>query len=66
MVAYLVNLFIIVGTLLAAVLLGSRFLAEVRKAHRQGDPWYTPYLTLPGILVILALSLPVLYWVLSR
>jgi hypothetical protein len=66
MVAYLTNLFIVVGTLLAAVLLGSRFLAEVRKAHHQGAPWYTPYLTLPGILVILALALPVVYWVLSR
>jgi hypothetical protein len=66
MVSYLVNLVIIAATLLAAVLLGKSFLAEVRKAHYSGAPWYTPYLTLPGILIIVALCLPILYWLLTR
>ena len=52
--------------LLAAFLLGNWFLSEVRKAKLAGKPWYAPYLTAPGILVLLALLLPILLWVYTR
>ena len=45
--------------LLAAFLLGNWFLSEVRKAKIAGKPWYAPYLTVPGILVIIALLMPI-------
>ena len=49
------------GVLVAAILLGNWFLAEVRKASRQQQPWYKPYLSLPGLLILLALCLPLIY-----
>ena len=49
------------GVLVAAIILGNWFLAEVRKANRQGQPWYKPYLSLPGLLILLALCLPLIY-----
>lgn len=49
-----------VPALIAALLLGNWFLAEARKAKIKGKPWYAPYLTAPGILIILALFVPVI------
>lgn len=45
---------------IGAVLLGNMFLEEVKKAKMAHKPWYAPYLTLPGILIIIAILLPVL------
>ena len=45
--------------LVAAFLLGNWFLSEARKAKQAGKPWYTPYLTIPGILIMIALLIPV-------
>ena len=52
----------LVVVLLAAVTLGNWFLAEVRSARRLRKPWYAPYLSLPGILVLLAIALPIVLW----
>ncbi len=52
----------LVVVLLAAVTLGNWFLAEVRSARRLRKPWYAPYLSLPGILVLLAIALPMVLW----
>lgn len=46
--------------LLAAILLGNWFLVEIKKAKRAHKPWYAPYLTPPGLLVIFVLLLPIL------
>jgi hypothetical protein len=48
-----------IPVLIAALVLGNWFLAEVRKAKIQKKPWYAPYLSIPGILILLALSLPI-------
>jgi hypothetical protein len=48
-----------VPVLAAAFLLGNWFMAEVKKAKIQQKPWYAPYLSIPGILILLAISLPV-------
>ena len=45
--------------LAAALLLGNWFLSEVRKAKSAGKPWYAPYLTIPGILIIVTFMIPV-------
>jgi len=49
------------GVLIAAIILGNWFLAEVKKAHRQQQPWYKPYLSVPGLIILAALSLPLIY-----
>lgn len=48
-----------IAILIAAFLLGNWFLAEVRKAKRAKKPWYAPYLTVPGLLILITLLIPV-------
>ncbi len=48
-----------VPVLVAALLLGNWFMTEVKKAKIQQKPWYAPYLSIPGILILLAISLPI-------
>lgn len=51
------------AALAGGALLGHWFLKEVRQARAAGKPWYAPYKTIPGMLVILAIIiLPLLYW----
>jgi hypothetical protein len=45
--------------LLAAFLLGNWFLSEVKKAKAAAKPWYAPYLTIPGLLIIVTLIIPI-------
>ncbi|MCF8078538.1 MAG: hypothetical protein K9K88_04575 [Desulfobacterales bacterium] len=52
--------------LIAALIVGHMFFKEVRKYHRQGAPWYKPYLTVPGIIVILALLAPLILWIVGK
>ncbi|MDL2270138.1 hypothetical protein LJC41_09280 [Desulfosarcina sp. OttesenSCG-928-G17] len=47
-----------ISILAAAFLLGNWYLSEARKAKAAGKPWYASYFTLPGILIILALMIP--------
>jgi hypothetical protein len=55
------------AVVLAAVLLGNWFLAEIRSARRRRLPWYAPYLSPAGILVALVvLGLPILLWFMGR
>lgn len=54
-----------VAVLVAAGLLGNWFLKELKTARLLGKPWYAPYLSLPGLLIIvLIIVLPVLVKVL--
>jgi len=50
----------------AAALLGNWFMAEVRKSRAKNEPRYKPYLTVPGVLVVLAVLMPMLYWLLIK
>jgi hypothetical protein len=52
----------LVAVLLAATLLGNWFLAEVKKARRRNLPWYSVYLSPPGLLIIAAIVVPLVYW----
>ena len=53
------------AVLVAASILGNWFLSELKKARSAGAPWYKPYLSLPGILIIIAIFLPIIYWYLT-
>jgi hypothetical protein len=49
------------GVLIAAIIIGNWFLAEVKKTNRKRQPWYKPYLSIPGLIILVALSLPLIY-----
>jgi len=50
------------GVLIAAIMVGNWFLAEVKKSGRKLHPWYKPYLSVPGLIILVALSLPLIYY----
>ncbi|MEZ4527460.1 MAG: hypothetical protein R2941_16185 [Desulfobacterales bacterium] len=56
-----------ISALVAASIIGNWFLSEVRKSRRRGEPWYKPYGSPPGILIlVLVLTLPVIIWMLRQ
>jgi hypothetical protein len=50
-----------VAVLVAAMVLGNWLLAEVTKAKLNKQPWYKPYASVPGLLILAALSLPLFF-----
>ena len=48
-----------IAVLVASMIVGRSFLAEVKKAQALNLPWYRPYISLPGIVILLALSLTI-------
>lgn len=56
----LLNLIKYVAVLVAAMIVGNWFLREVRKARAIEQPWYKPYVSLPGLIILGALSLPLI------
>jgi hypothetical protein len=61
-----ISLLKMAAVLLAASFLGNWFLSELKKARAFQKPWYTPYLTPPGLLIIIALFIPVVVWLFQR
>lgn len=62
------NLFTLVkfiAVLVAALIIGNWFLTEARKARLNKEPWYKPYLSVPGLIILAALSLPLIFLLLS-
>ncbi|OQY05544.1 MAG: hypothetical protein B6I22_07265 [Desulfobacteraceae bacterium 4572_123] len=55
----IVEIIKMVAVLAAAATIGNWFLKEIKKSRALRSPWYTPYLSLPGILVLIAILLPV-------
>jgi hypothetical protein len=62
----LLNILKLVAVLVAALLIGNWFLAEVKEARSKRKPWYQPYLSIPGVLIILALMLPIIVWIINK
>ena len=59
----LLSLIRMAAVLIAAIMLGNWFLSEVKSARARRLPWYTPYLTPPGIAILLiAIGLPLIIW----
>jgi len=55
------------AVLIAALILGNSFLAELKKARAQGLPWYKPYLSPAGIVILIAiLVVPILLKIMQR
>ncbi len=53
--------------IIAAGLIGNWFVLEVKKAKREDAEWYKPYISPPGIIIILAIIfLPLLGWMLGN
>jgi hypothetical protein len=55
----------IIAPLVAAIFLGNWFMSEVKKARFKGAPWYQPYISIPGLLIILAILVPVILWIIK-
>ena len=55
-----------VAVLVAAAIVGNMFLTEVKKNRLRGAKWYKPYLSLPGLVVVAAVALPLFVWWLTR
>jgi hypothetical protein len=62
----LLSLIKMAAVLAAGLLLGRMFFEEVKRAKRTGAPWYAPYRSIPGILVLVALGLPLIVWLYGR
>jgi hypothetical protein len=57
----------ICAILAASAMLGNWFLTEVKASKLKGEPWYSPYFSLPGILIIcIIILLPILAWLFRR
>ena len=54
------------AVLIAALIIGNWFMSEVKKVRLRKEPWYRAYLSLPGIVIIGAVSLPIIIWVLKK
>ena len=57
---------ILIGTLAGAILIGKLFKTQVHKARLQNKTWYAPYLSIPGIIVVLVVILPIVIWILRK
>jgi hypothetical protein len=57
----------VIPVLIAAVLLGRWFQAELKRTVRDKQPLYRAYLSWPGVIILLAiLFLPILLWLKSH
>jgi hypothetical protein len=56
----LLNLIKYAAVLVAAIIIGNWFLSEVRKAKNNKEPWYKPYISVPGLIILVALTVPLI------
>jgi hypothetical protein len=56
----------LITPLIAAVIVGNWFLSEAKRAKIAGKPWYTPYLSIPGLLVLVVMMIPLVLWVIKK
>jgi hypothetical protein len=63
----IVSILKIIPILIAAMLLGNWFLAELKRANATDKPWYTAYISPPGLLILLAvLVIPIVLWLMPH
>lgn len=55
-----------IAPLIAALIIGNWFLAEIKKSRSEDKPWYRPYLSIPGLLIIFAILLPIFLWIIKK
>lgn len=57
----------LIPILIAAIVIGNWFQSELKRANAAGKPLYTAYLSIPGIIILLAiLVVPILLWFKSQ
>lgn len=56
----LLNFIKYAAVLVASIIIGNWFLTEVRKAKSNNEPWYKPYGSAPGLIILAALSIPLI------
>jgi hypothetical protein len=56
----------VIAPLIAAVIVGNWFLSEAKRAKIVGKPWYSPYLSIPGIFILVILMIPLVLWMLKQ
>jgi hypothetical protein len=62
-----VDILRILAILAAAIFIGSWYQSEVKKARAAKAPWYKPYVSPPGIMIIVAaIGLPIVAWYLGK
>ena len=44
--------------MMAAIMVGNWFLAILKENKAQNGPWYKPYLSPPGVIILLAVMFP--------
>lgn len=59
---HLLDILKILAVLVGAAILGNWFLKEVKEGKIAGKPWYAPYRSIPGIMVVMVILLPILIW----
>jgi hypothetical protein len=62
----LIDIIKLASVLLGSAILGNWFLSELKRARMRKLPWYTVYLSPAGLLILAALSLPIIYWIVRR
>ena len=62
----LIKLVKYVAVLAAAMIIGNWFLIEVKKAKCNEQPWYKPYFSIPGLIILAALSLPLFFLLFAK
>lgn len=60
----LITLVKIIAIFTAAIILGTWFTAEAKKSKLRKEPAYKPYLSPPGIIIIIIIvGLPIIVWI---
>lgn len=62
----IIDILKLVTVMAAAILLGNWFLSERKALYAKGKPWYMVYLSVPGLLILVALSLPIIIWIIRN
>jgi len=63
----IVKILKLIAPLVAAILVGTWVLSEVKKAREPNKPRYRPYLSTPGLLIILtAILIPIILWIIKK
>ena len=62
---FLLSFLKVIPILIAAMILGNWFLSEVKKNRESRAPWYVPYLSIPGILIMVMIIIPIFIWILN-
>ncbi len=62
----MLDILIFLPVVIAAGIIGNWFLTEVRKSRQRGEPSYKPYLTIPGIMILLAMTVLIVLAILKK